>query len=64
MIKKIKIFSRFNMENFLRGMKFPYKGELWHLISIYGDGDGEFLNDQNKKINDQSSAIASQSSAI
>ena len=52
MIKKIKIYNRFCMDNFARtgGLNFPYTDKLWHLISIYGDGDGELLTDDTKEI--------------
>ena len=38
------------MENFLGLGNFPYEGQLWHLVSIYGDGDGELLTDSNKEV--------------
>jgi len=49
MIKEIKIYSRFVMDNFAQtgGMDFPYHDRLWHLISIYGDGEGDLLTNDN-----------------
>ena len=40
------------MDNFARsgGLNFPYSDQLWHLISIYGDGDGELLTEENKDV--------------
>jgi predicted protein tyrosine phosphatase len=51
MIKKVKIYNRFNMENFALtgGINFPYYNQPWHLVSIYGD-DVEFLTENNKNI--------------
>ena len=50
MINEVKIYSRFNMENFARfdGMHFPYKERPWYLISIHTDED-VFLTNANKE---------------
>jgi len=51
MIKKIKIFSRAYMDDFANGSKeFPYKDKNWNLVSIYGDGDAEFLTESTKDV--------------
>jgi hypothetical protein len=52
MIKEIKIYPRFVMDNFALtgGLKFPYHDCLWDLISIYGDGEGPLLTPANEKI--------------
>ena len=51
MIKKVKIFNRFHMDNFVKtgGLNFPYYGQVWYLISIYGH-DGVLLDENAKRI--------------
>lgn len=50
MINEVKIYSRFEMENFARmGDKFPYKERPWYLISIHSDPDDSFLTDFHKE---------------
>jgi len=52
MIKEVKIYNRFNMENFARfgGMHFPYVERPWYLVSIHTDEDDPFLTEKNTKL--------------
>ena len=59
MIKEIKMYPRVAMEAFARtggyfartgGTNFPYLDRLWHLISIYGDGEGDLLTEENRSV--------------
>jgi len=52
MIKEIKIYPRYVMDQFAAsgGMHFPYHDLPWHLISIYGDGEADLLTNENKKV--------------
>jgi len=51
MINEVKVYNRFNVENFIHtgGLHFPYMDRPWYLISIYSDDD-ILLTDKNKEI--------------
>ena len=38
------------MDDFAKGEEFPYAGQNWNLVSIYGDGDAELLTDETKDV--------------